>query len=458
MPSGIFHDGDVLHVGVRAQQLGAQAPQRYERHPRLRVDDGVLLLGDVVVTVQQGLGAVLAAAVGAARSAAGGAEIDELVLTHPARWAQPRRCALLGAASGCARRVRTVAEPVAVAHHFCQGLASGVLVAVLEVGAVATTVDVLRRGTDGFALVGNRVGAALGGTDALRSSSVGLTPVLDMLVDTLGEAGAIDRRGHSTAAILLAGAGAGSPHLAEQVLHRLGVVATVDPAPATVFALGALLATAPSAPPTHPPSPAPPPAPPPGTQGRLRSGRSVDRRVWASLAGVVLIALLVATTAQLRAPEPAGGVRTLVAQHARLEVPAQWRVAQRGQLGPTARLTVTPDGVPTARQRLILVQTPLAGSPSVSDVARSLAGQLDERRRDGSRYDRFDPGATYAGRAVISYRELPDVDSVVRWFVVVSGGYQLSVGCQSPVVMNSAARNENDAVCESAVRTVTASA
>ncbi|MFL6123540.1 MAG: Hsp70 family protein, partial [Actinophytocola sp.] len=56
MPSALFADDDGnLVVGRDAERRARLDPARFEPNPKRRVDDGTLLLGDVVVPVTEAL-------------------------------------------------------------------------------------------------------------------------------------------------------------------------------------------------------------------------------------------------------------------------------------------------------------------------------------------------------------------------------------------------------------------
>src|SRR5690606_9042300 len=87
LPSSVYcaEDG-TLFVGREAERQAAVDPSRYEPNPKRRIDEGELLLGTTVVPVLDAIRAVLERAISEARRLAGGAEVDLLVLTHPADW------------------------------------------------------------------------------------------------------------------------------------------------------------------------------------------------------------------------------------------------------------------------------------------------------------------------------------------------------------------------------------
>lgn len=125
LPSAVFAqpDGSLL-TGRDAIHSARLAPERFEPNPKLRVDDGTMLLGDEV-PVPVVFAAVLERVVAEAHRVAGG-PLARAVLTHPAGWG-PRRRAVLSEAAGLAGlgAVTLEAEPVAAARFFARGHAAG---------------------------------------------------------------------------------------------------------------------------------------------------------------------------------------------------------------------------------------------------------------------------------------------------------------------------------------------
>ncbi|WP_026360382.1 type VII secretion-associated protein [Amycolatopsis nigrescens] len=116
MSSAVYAAADgTLFVGQEAERQAAMDPSRYEPHPKRRIDEGELLLGDSVLRVLDVVHAVLERAVSEARRLAGGADVDLLVLTHPADWGAVRTRLLRQAAGRLAHEVALVPEPVAAA-------------------------------------------------------------------------------------------------------------------------------------------------------------------------------------------------------------------------------------------------------------------------------------------------------------------------------------------------------
>jgi type VII secretion-associated protein (TIGR03931 family) len=161
MSSAVFAAADgTLFVGQEAERQAAVDPSRYEPNPKRRIDEGELLLGDSVLRVTDVVHAVLGRAVAEARRLAGDAEIDLLVLTHPADWGAIRTRLLRQAAGGLAREVALVPEPVAAAVYHAATFAPqdvkndrtvefsgrpGDALAVLDLGGGTVDVSVVRR-------------------------------------------------------------------------------------------------------------------------------------------------------------------------------------------------------------------------------------------------------------------------------------------------------------------------
>ena len=497
MSSAVWADGRTVFVGAEAERQASIDPARFEPHPKRRIDEGSLLLGDTVLGVQQALAAVLRRAVGEARAVLGGAGVDELVLTHPADWGCVRTGVLLAAGAGLAARTVAVPEPVAAAVQHAAGVRPGTVLAVLDVGGGTTDVTVLRRTATGFLVLTTRGDPGFGGVDVdqalLEHLGSGLSgdqlvtwqavvvgrglaqrrrrrvlaadvrgaketlsrhayadvampgglpdahvtrddlerlvgprvsAVVALLAGALAEVGALDVQGHSTAAVHLVGGSSRVPLVSRLVHARLGVLAVSTDQPETVVARGALLAVRP--PPSGPATPTPQAAEPPSVPVRAPRRRTRAPLVGGIVGGVVLAVVVAAVVFVDRGP----ATRTVVAQHASTVVPADWREADRSGNDSTARLVLTPTGATGDADRLLLVQTRLDPGAGTADVAATLQEQISGPSSSGSTYDGFDAAAQYAGRAVVRYREVPGPGSVVDWFVVVEGGYQLSVGCQ----------------------------
>ncbi|MFL6141005.1 MAG: type VII secretion-associated protein [Labedaea sp.] len=159
-----------LFVGQEADRQAAIDPSRYEPHPKRRVDEPELLLGNAVVAVREVIRAVLGRAVAEARRVAGGVPVDQLVLTHPADWGGVRTRVLRQAANGLAARIVLVPEPVAAAvfHAASFPQARGTAdrpLAVLDVGGGTVDVSVVHRRGAAFQVLATRGDPTFGGAD-----------------------------------------------------------------------------------------------------------------------------------------------------------------------------------------------------------------------------------------------------------------------------------------------------
>lgn len=114
VPSAAYlTDDGTLAVGRDAIRQSRLDPSRFEPNPKRRVDEGEILLGSAAVPVRSVVAAVLARIGAEVRRQLGGT-VDEVRLTHPARWGARRR-AVLAAAAREAGLLRADAEPILVA-------------------------------------------------------------------------------------------------------------------------------------------------------------------------------------------------------------------------------------------------------------------------------------------------------------------------------------------------------
>ncbi|GLW91538.1 Hsp70 family protein [Actinokineospora globicatena] len=171
MPSAVYasEDGGLV-VGRDAERRARLDPARFEPNPKRRVDDGTLLLGDVVVPVAEALAAVLRHVIEEVSRQLGGAMPDEVRLTHPAQWGPARRNVLLSAArlAGMGPNIVLVPEPVAAAAHFTSlghPLPQGQALAVYDLGAGTFDVAVVAATQQGFAVLAENGLPDLGGVD-----------------------------------------------------------------------------------------------------------------------------------------------------------------------------------------------------------------------------------------------------------------------------------------------------
>ncbi|MBO3735418.1 Hsp70 family protein [Glycomyces niveus] len=173
LPSGVYLDADgELHTGRDAQRLAAAEPARFEPHPKRRIDEGTVLLGDREIPVEELLATGLRRVADAAT--ASGQQPTETVLTYPADWGPVRRAALeRAAATAGLGRVRLLAEPIAAATYCADILGHeiprGGAVAIFDFGGGTFDVAVVRREDDD---TGRFRTLAVGGLDDLGGLDV----------------------------------------------------------------------------------------------------------------------------------------------------------------------------------------------------------------------------------------------------------------------------------------------
>jgi molecular chaperone DnaK len=168
LPSAVYATGDgTLFVGHEADRQAAVDPSRYEPHPKRRIDEPELLLGDTVLPVVGVVRAVLRRMLHEARHLADGAPVDRLVLTHPADWGGTRTEKLRRCAAGLAADIVLVPEPVAAAvfHSGGHSIGEGGSLAVLDLGGGTVDASVVRRVGRGFQVLGTRGDPNFGGAD-----------------------------------------------------------------------------------------------------------------------------------------------------------------------------------------------------------------------------------------------------------------------------------------------------
>ena len=169
LASGVFVDAaGAPHTGRDGQRLGAGTPERYEPHPKRRIDEGTVLLGDRELPVELLLTAVLLRVADEARTAG----VDPLgaTLTCPADWGRPRRDVLRAAARRAGLgEVRLVDEPIAAAAYCVEVLGqrvpSGGHLVVFDFGGGTFDVTVVRREPAGLRVLATGGLDDLGGLD-----------------------------------------------------------------------------------------------------------------------------------------------------------------------------------------------------------------------------------------------------------------------------------------------------
>ncbi|MEV7230239.1 Hsp70 family protein, partial [Polymorphospora sp. NPDC051019] len=170
MPSAVYAspEGDMV-VGRDAVQHSRVHPDRFERNPKRRVDDGTVLLGEVELPVVDLMAAVLRR-VHAEAARVGGRQITEAVLTHPVEWGAQRRAMLANAAARAGlHNARLVPEPVAAASYFIavlrHQLPIGRNLVVYDFGAGTFDATVVRRTPDNLQVLSTDGVADAGGLD-----------------------------------------------------------------------------------------------------------------------------------------------------------------------------------------------------------------------------------------------------------------------------------------------------
>jgi molecular chaperone DnaK (HSP70) len=169
LPSAVFLDADGrLLAGGDAVRSARLDPARFEPHPKRRIDDRVVLLGDREVAVVDLVAGVLRRVAEEARRFAG-ATFD-VWLSHPAGWSQPRRQVLVDACAAAGLPApRLVPEPVAAAAYFTAVLRAamppGSALAVYDLGGGTFDAAVVRRVGIGFQVLAEGGLSDVGGVD-----------------------------------------------------------------------------------------------------------------------------------------------------------------------------------------------------------------------------------------------------------------------------------------------------
>ncbi|WJK43571.1 PQQ-binding-like beta-propeller repeat protein [Solwaraspora sp. WMMA2056] len=171
LPSAVFlTPGADLIVGRDALHAARTRPDRLEPHPKRRIDQVTVALGDTEVEVAGLIAAVLGAVTAEACRVVGGGLPARTVLTHPANWDERRRETLLRAASRAGLpAVTLMAEPVAAAGYFLTDgptiRADGTTVLVYDLGAGTFDASAVRRVDGQLSVVATRGLDRTGGLD-----------------------------------------------------------------------------------------------------------------------------------------------------------------------------------------------------------------------------------------------------------------------------------------------------
>jgi molecular chaperone DnaK len=155
LPSAVFvNDHGHVVVGQDAERSARLDPARFEPHPKRRIDDLDVLLGERAYPVTELVAAGLSRVGGEAARVSGG-PVQAVTMTCPATWGSARRQVLLDAAAraGLPKPV-LVPEPVAAATYFASVLGHrmrpGQCVVVYDLGAGTFDASVVQRTEDGF--------------------------------------------------------------------------------------------------------------------------------------------------------------------------------------------------------------------------------------------------------------------------------------------------------------------
>jgi actin-like ATPase involved in cell morphogenesis len=170
LPSAVYlgADGRML-VGRDAERHARLDPSRFEPNPKRSVDDGHIFLGDREMPVAQVFGLVLGHVATEARRQLG-APPQEVRLTHPARWGDRRRGALVeGARIAGLVNPRLIPEPVGAASYFTAVHGAQVPVgrslAIYDLGGGTFDATVVRRTPTGFDVLAEEGLQDVGGLD-----------------------------------------------------------------------------------------------------------------------------------------------------------------------------------------------------------------------------------------------------------------------------------------------------
>jgi actin-like ATPase involved in cell morphogenesis len=185
------HDGTTL-TGDAADRRGPSEPLRVAREFKRRLGDPTpVLLGGTPYSAEALLGTLLDAVVTRVMEREGGPP-THLTVTHPANWG-PYKTELFEQAVRMAGipAATTLAEPeaAAVAYAANERVEPGALVAVYDLGGGTFDTAILRKTTDGFAILGRPAGIErLGGIDydeaVVSHVRATLGPVLDRIDPT----------------------------------------------------------------------------------------------------------------------------------------------------------------------------------------------------------------------------------------------------------------------------------
>lgn len=158
MPSMVLLDqSGTLVVGSAADYQAGVYPDRVERTPKRYLGGAApLLLGDAAVEVEDAIARLIEVFIAEGRLRHDGRPPDATVLTHPVRWGDDRKDALIDSARRAGlTSPRLIEEPVAAAVHYVgDRVEVGGYVAVYDLGGGTFDTAVLCRTADSFESVG----------------------------------------------------------------------------------------------------------------------------------------------------------------------------------------------------------------------------------------------------------------------------------------------------------------
>ena len=165
----------------------------------------------------------------------------------------------------------------------------------------------------------------------------------------------------------------------------------------------------------------------PPTGGRTPMRRRVAGAIAATAAAVVTaVAVIALTVGNGREGVQAPADREAQLGRVAVTVPAEWRESSEPAAeGVVSRTTFA---APGDDRRIIVLQNTVRNTSTLASVAGSLRNRIGQRGDDV--VQEFSASTRYAGREVISYREVPVSGGPIRWYLLVSAGLQVSVGCQ----------------------------
>ncbi|CAM3164799.1 type VII secretion-associated protein (TIGR03931 family) [Williamsia muralis] len=164
----------------------------------------------------------------------------------------------------------------------------------------------------------------------------------------------------------------------------------------------------------------------PPTDGRTPVRRRVAGAVAATAAVVIAVVVIALMVDNGRAGVPPPADREAQLGRVAVTVPVEWRESSEPAAeGVVSRTTFA---APGDDRRIIVLQNTVRNTSTLASVAGSLRNRIGQRGDDV--VQEFSASTRYAGREVISYREVPVSGGPIRWYLLVSAGLQVSVGCQ----------------------------